>query len=77
MAQTKLIVALGAIAATMPAAAAAQAPAAPPEALYCMRVEAPLGTRIEPVKCWTRDEWAALEVDVDRDWAKEGVRVIV
>ena len=52
------------------------APAAGPDARYCLRVEAATGTRLETVQCWTREEWAALEVDVDREWAREGVRVI-
>lgn len=76
MAPTKLILTLGSIAAALPAAATAQAPAAPPGARYCMRVEAPTGTRLESVLCWTRDEWAAEGVDVDQDWPKEGVRVL-
>ena len=51
------------------------APAAGPSARYCMRVEAATGTRVEPVKCWTRREWAEQGVDVDKDWSKEGVAV--
>ena len=46
-----------------------------PDTKYCMRVEL-TGNVIEPVRCWTRDEWAEQGVDVDRDWADEGVRVI-
>ena len=34
------------------------------------------GSRIEQVKCWTRAEWAGNGVDVDEDWAREGVRTI-
>jgi uncharacterized protein YjhX (UPF0386 family) len=41
-----------------------------------MRIEAMTGSRIEEVRCWTRAEWAEQEVDVDKDWPKEGVRVI-
>jgi hypothetical protein len=52
------------------------APAAPPEARYCLRVEPQTGSRIESVECWTREEWAEADVDVDKEWAKEGVRVI-
>jgi hypothetical protein len=55
---------------------AAAAPAASEDAKYCMRVEPATGSRIEMVRCWTRREWAELGVDVDRDWPKEGVRVI-
>lgn len=52
------------------------APPAPESALYCLRIEAVTGTRLEEVKCLTRQQWAELEVDVDAEWAKEGVRVI-
>lgn len=52
------------------------APPASEDALYCLRVEAALGTRLETVQCHTRAEWADMEVDVDADWAEEGVRVI-
>lgn len=83
MAHKGLIVAFGMIVAASPALAtqvepdrALGAPAAGPNALYCMRIEAVTGTRLEEVKCWTRLEWAEQGVDVDVDWAKEGVRVI-
>jgi hypothetical protein len=52
----------------------AGAPAAGPDAKYCMRVEL-TGNVIEPVKCWTRQQWADQGVDVDKEWAKEGVAV--
>ena len=52
------------------------APAAGPQARYCLRVEAVTGSRLESVRCWTRQEWTELGVDIDKDWAKEGVRVI-
>jgi len=51
------------------------APAAGPDARYCMRIEI-TGSRLEEVKCWTREKWAEEEVDVDKEWADEGVRVI-
>ena len=54
----------------------AGAPAAGPDARYCLRVEPVTGSRVERVRCWTRERWAALGVDVDREWAREGVRVI-
>ena len=54
----------------------APAPAGTPETLYCMRIEAITGSRLEKTKCWTRKEWAEQGVDVDHDWAKEGVRTI-
>ena len=56
--------------------AMAGAPAAGPEARYCLRVEPVTGTRVERIRCWTRERWAGLGVDVDREWAKEGVRVV-
>lgn len=56
--------------------AKARAPDASAGALYCLRVEAATGTRLETVQCWTRDQWAEMEVDVDAEWAAEGVRVI-
>ena len=52
------------------------APPGTPQTKYCMHVEAPTGSRIEPVRCWTREEWAEQGVDVDRDWAKEGVTTL-
>lgn len=52
------------------------APAGTPDTRYCMRVEPQTGSRIESVECWTREEWAEGGVDVDKDWAKEGVRVL-
>ena len=54
----------------------AGAPAAGPDARYCLRVEAVTGSRMERIRCWTRERWAGLGVDIDREWAKEGVRVI-
>jgi hypothetical protein len=58
------------------AAPAATAPAGDANTRYCMRVEPQTGSRLESVECWTREEWAAGGVDVDHDWAKEGVRVL-
>jgi hypothetical protein len=52
------------------------APPAGPNARYCLKVEPMTGSRIESVRCWTREEWTELGVDIDKDWAKEGVRVI-
>ena len=52
------------------------APAAGPNALYCLRVEPVTGSLVGGVRCWTRQEWAELGIDVDKEWAKEGVRVI-
>ena len=52
-------------------------PEAPPTARYCLRMEPVTGSRIETIRCETRDEWAQLEVDVDQEWAANGVRVLV
>ena len=83
MAQSIVIAALGLAAAASPAwstnpepAPAAGAPAGTPDTRYCMRIEAITGSRLEEVKCWTRDEWAEQGVDVDAEWPREGVRVI-
>lgn len=82
MAHRILLAALSMIAATSPAAAAqpepipAVAPAGTPDTKYCMHVERVTGTRIETVQCWTRQEWAEQGVNVDEDWAKEGVAVL-
>jgi hypothetical protein len=80
MAFKALVVALSAIVATSAAASTQPteptAPAGSPETRYCMRVEAQTGSRIEGIECWTREEWAEGGVDVDKDWPKEGVRVI-
>ena len=77
MAHKELVaVALTAIVVASPASAMAQAPVSPPDAKYCMRVEPVTGSRLETIECWTRDEWAAQGVDVDKDWPTEGVRVL-
>ena len=82
MARKGLIVAFGLIIAASPVSALSPepapsggAPAAGPDARYCMRIEI-TGSRLEEVKCWTRQKWAEEEVDVDKEWAEEGVRVI-
>jgi len=77
MARTKLILALGAclVAPTLASAQSGPAPAGNADTRYCMRIEL-TGNLIEPVRCWTRDEWAEQGVDVDKEWAKEGIRVI-
>jgi hypothetical protein len=82
MAQKLMLAAFGLMAAASPLSAtkpelapAMGAPAAGPDARYCMKIEI-TGSRLEEVKCWTRQEWAEQEVDVDKEWAEEGVRVI-
>ena len=52
------------------------APAAPPDARYCLRVDPIIGSRIETIRCETRADWAAMDVDVDAEWARWGVRVV-
>ena len=83
MAHEKLVLTMGMILAASPALASSQDPipmAAPPagtpDTKYCMHIEAITGSRLEEIKCWTREEWAEQGVDVDKDWAKEGVRTI-
>ena len=82
MAHKMKIVALGLFVAASSAAAASvgpapmPSPADSPDSRYCLRVEAVTGTRLETVQCWTRAEWTELGVDVDEEWAEEGVRVI-
>ena len=53
----------------------AQAPAGSAGTRYCLRIEPIIGTRIETIQCKTREEWAMLEIDVDQEWAENGVRV--
>ena len=82
MAYKHLAVALSMILGASPAAASQQpvpgegAPPAPADARYCLRVDPLPGSKIETVLCETREQWAMMEVDVDQEWAKEGVRVI-
>ena len=78
MASPKWLFAFTLVAAAAPAAAGVEdrmAPAGTADTRDCMRVEL-TGHVVQRVKCWTRDEWAAQGVDVDRDWSREGVRTI-
>ena len=82
MSNKKLAILSGLIAATTPILAQASptnattgAPAAGPNAKYCMRVEPAPGRLVEEVRCWTRDQWSEQGVDVDKAWAREGVSV--
>ena len=52
------------------------APAAPPFARYCLRVDPVTGSRMETIQCKTREEWARLDVNIDQEWAENGVRVV-
>ena len=79
----KIVVALSLIAASSPALATQpestpreSAPAAAADARYCLRIEPITGSRIEAVRCKTREDWSLQGVDVDKDWAEEGVRII-
>ena len=83
MAYKELAVALSMITAASPVSAAGSKPDAATIApadiagvKYCLRIEAVTGSRIETIRCWTREEWAAQGVDVDKEWPKEGVQVI-
>jgi hypothetical protein len=82
MAHKALIVAFSMMVASSPVSATqpepdpmAGAPAAGPDARYCLRIEI-TGSRLDKVRCWTREKWAEQEVDVDKEWAREGVRII-
>jgi hypothetical protein len=73
------LVALMMTAAALPLPVNPGAPAAPPggaETRYCLRVDPVIGTRIETIQCRTREDWAELDVNVDKEWAENGVRVI-
>ena len=83
MAYKGLIAALGTLLAASQALASQPepspqtgAPPASPNARYCLRVDPITGSRMETIRCETRERWAMLEVDLDEEWAKEGVRVI-
>lgn len=80
MALRKLAVALCVLAAASPATAVVPrdnpAETDGPNVLYCMHIEAVTGSRLERVVCWTRAEWAYNDVDLDKDWPKEGVSIL-
>ena len=80
MTHRKLIAALGMVAALPLIAANAEpstpAPAGTATTRYCLRVDPIIGSRIETIQCRTRDDWASLDVDVDQEWAENGVRVL-
>ena len=81
MALKVLAVALGAILASSAAASIQStpttgAPAGDASTRYCLRVDPITGSRMETIQCRTREEWALLEVDVDQEWAENGVRTI-
>jgi hypothetical protein len=83
MARTALAVALSMMAAISPVAASqpepqptTPAPSGTADTRYCLKVDALTGSNIETTRCWTREKWTEQGVDVDKEWAKEGVRVI-
>ena len=71
-----LLFALSMISAQPASAPQMGAPAAPPTARYCLRVDPSVGSRMETIRCETREGWALLDVDVDAEWAAWGVRVL-
>ena len=79
MAHRYLIAAIGLLAAAAPLSASVHdnpAGATPVESAngkFCLRVEAITGSKVETIQCMTREEWVAQGVDLDREWAKEGV----
>lgn len=83
MAYKEIVIALTMVVAIPPVSAASPksapptiAPPASADARYCLRVEPFTGTRLETIQCWTRREWKDQGVDVDKEWAKEGVKII-
>ena len=74
-----LMIALGLLATAQPQplyAPPSMAPPGTPYARYCLRVDPLIGSHVETIQCKTRDEWADLGVDVDQEWAENGVKVI-
>lgn len=63
-------------AATFDASPPVAAPPGGPGTLYCLHVDPITGSNVQTVQCWTRDEWAYQGVDVDKEWAKNGVRTL-
>lgn len=79
MVAARLLTTLGMIAAATPAMAGPDhgpAPAGGPNTLYCLKVDAITGSRLETIQCRTRDDWVGLEIDVDKEWAENGVRIV-
>lgn len=83
MAHKALIAGLGMVVASLPLSAAASsaptpsaAPPGTPFTRYCLRVDPLPDSRIPTIQCRTRDDWASLDVNVDEEWAENGVRVI-
>jgi anaerobic glycerol-3-phosphate dehydrogenase len=75
MAFNQLVIALSLMGAGLPTPQGGGAPEGTPATRYCLRVDPIIGSRIETIQCMTRQEWADLDVDVDQEWAQNGVRV--
>ena len=78
MAYKGWIIAFGLIVAASPSSAAKHElltgpPVADAQGKICLRVAPVTGTMLETVQCWTREEWADQDVDVDKEWAENGV----
>ena len=71
-----LLAALALLTANQPLPPGTPAPPGSPVALYCLRVDPLIGSHIETVRCKTRYEWAMLGLDVDQEWAQNGVKMI-
>jgi hypothetical protein len=76
LAFTSLGAAFPAAATQAPAPRENVAPEAPADARYCLRVDPATGSRIETIRCETRETWAQLDVDVDQEWSQWGVRIV-
>jgi hypothetical protein len=57
-------------------ATATGAPEGGPTTRYCLRIDPVIGTRVPTIMCNTRQDWADLGLDVDQEWADNGVSVI-
>jgi hypothetical protein len=79
MAHKHLIAALGLLVAASPLSAsvrdnpAGDTPVESANGKFCLKVEPNTGSKVENIVCMTREEWDAQGVDLDREWAKEGV----
>jgi hypothetical protein len=51
-------------------------PSASADTRYCMKVGPLTGSNVERVRCWTRQQWADQGVDLDKEWANEGVKIL-
>ena len=71
---TQFLLAIAAIAAPVSTASpAGPEPTVSANGKYCLRVEASTGRRVETVECMTRQQWAEQGVDLDKEWAEDGV----